>query len=216
MRCAWMEAAAPLGVVAALALGCAGTPRPGPQPQIQDVAESALDKAAFADELMLLHEKEMALAALALDRSDNPAVHALAQQLGGSHAERQELLQVWALGRELELSLLDLSAPEGTGGSGIDEQALTEHAEKRWEGLSAKVATARADVSALEGLQGAEFDRAFLEQVRKDHEQGLRLLEKGQREFQGDATFVALLVRDEPVFEEQRHAAGVAERSLTE
>ncbi|MCI0570153.1 MAG: DUF4142 domain-containing protein [Myxococcaceae bacterium] len=200
-----------VAVVATLALGCASTEERR-QAEVLRLGEAAVDKAAYADELALFDQKQIAMAQIVLERSEDPAVRALATRVAHEHVAHLGRLEAWAQAKAVELGMMDLE--QGMGGAGGGEEAMEEQreqlaarADERIRALEEKAAEARADLRALGAESGEEFERAYLAQLVEEQRAGLKLVERGRREFKGDGALATLLTQTEPVLEKNVKSA---------
>ncbi|MFI6031486.1 DUF305 domain-containing protein [Amycolatopsis magusensis] len=151
------------GVTTALVLaGCSGeeaAPEPGPQAPppaavagLQVSAEFNEADVAFATEMIPHHQQAVDMAALAVEKSGDEKVKALALKIRDAQdaemAQLSGMLEVWGQ-----------QPPEDPG---------LDHG-----GHSGMVTD--ADMMALESATGAEFDRKFVELMTRHHEGAVRV-----------------------------------------
>jgi putative membrane protein len=172
----------------------------------KEVGEAVATKAQFVDQLSLLDKKEAALAELALRKSSTIEVRAFAQQLLENHKQHRASLEEYADASALRLATVEFSTKpveDGTGGAGMVgvTESTGERSSQYDEELDKKIEEFKSDLVGLAAKSGTEFDKAFLEQVRKDQERARELAEKGLKEYSDDASLALLLARSAPIYE---------------
>jgi len=161
--------------------GVAPTPgtQTGAPAASQDSAAEAV--AATAEVLAALHQihvHEIALAMLAAEKSTDPGLRSYAEQETRDHTQA-------------DADLVKLATAKGISWKQADP---------------ARYAEQTASVEMLRGLDGAAFDRAYLQETLKDHERGYTLVETSLTTIQDPAT-KAELTRLQPILQAHRDRA---------
>jgi putative membrane protein len=144
----------------------AQTPRPAQTPASQDsMKHDAMPVTTDADFLNKVAEsgmKEVEVAKLAADKSANTDVKAFAQRLVTDHSKAND--EVVKLAKDENVTLkMDPTKPMKA-----DHGDMTK----------GDHATMHAGVTNLKTLEGAAFDRAFIDQMVKDHQDAVDLFTK--------------------------------------
>lgn len=108
---------------------------------------------AFIQGMSPHHQSAIAMTALAVDRAENPKVQQLAKRIAAAQEPEIKLMKEMAQTWGVEVST-DASGGHGGGHSGGAPNTMS-------------------DVSSLEALSGAAFDKAFLEMMIPHHEDAL-------------------------------------------
>jgi len=203
----WLWSAGLLAAVG-LGAGCAHDEAKQSRSQGEQVGEAFARKVRFADQLSLLNQEQITLGHLALQRSEDPEVRRFAQELIRAHQRNQADLETLAESKAFSLSLVDLSTEDlGIGGAGTEGaiEGMEKGQEKYSERYDQQVERFLEKRDALAGLSGREFDKAFLDQVKKDQERGEKLVDDGLDEYRDDTTLALFLARTAPVFSGHQH-----------
>ena len=203
----WLWSAGLLAAVG-LGAGCAHDEAKQARSQGEQVGEAFARKVRFADQLSLLNQEQITLGHLALQRSEAPEVRRFAQELIRAHQRNQADLETLAESKAFSLSLVDLSTEDlGIGGAGTEGaiEGMEKGQEKYSERYDQQVERFLEKRDALAGLSGREFDKAFLDQVKKDQERGEKLVDDGLDEYRDDTTLALFLARTAPVFSGHQH-----------
>jgi putative membrane protein len=176
------------------------------------LGEAAEDRIGFTQQVAFLHQTQIALGKLALEKSRDPTVRAFAQKLVQEHQQHLQSLQTYAEANTLSLALVDLGmADMGVGGSGpVEGAAGVEQEERSMQYQDAYLKQVNAFTtlrSQLAQLQGRDFDKAFLEQVSNYQKQGQKLVNTGLSRFREDTAFSLLLERLVPVLQRNQSQA---------
>jgi predicted outer membrane protein len=195
-----------MGLVMALGMGagCAHDEAKYARNQGEKVGQAFAEKVRFADQLAFLDQEQIALGQLAVERSSNPEVRRFAQLLIRDHENHLSDLRALADAQAFSLALVDLSTQDtATGGAGWEgAEKGADKGEKAYDKKTDKQVRKfieRRDELASRG--GADFDRAFLDQVNEDQERGKELVEEGLDEYRGDTSLALLLGRTAPVLQ---------------
>ncbi|MGZ3458196.1 MAG: DUF4142 domain-containing protein [Archangium sp.] len=197
----WLWSAGLLAIIG-LGAGCAHNEAKQARSQGEKVGEALSNKAHFANQISLLNQEQLALGELALQKSDNPEVRRFAQELVRDHQRNEEDLKALAHAKTLSLAELDLTwTQEGVGGAGYAgaQQGIEKGAPGYDEQLDKQSKEFIKRRDKLAGLSGHQFDKAFLDQVRKDQKGGGKLVDKGLDEYRDDAALAVFLGRTAPV-----------------
>jgi putative membrane protein len=204
-----------LGVVlccgAAWAQGDTGARRE--QHASQEPGAVVQDKLDLLQQVAFLDQTQIALGKLALEKSTDSGVRALAQGLVRDHQQHLSQLQDYADANGLDLGLLSVSAQEplGVGGSGpIDsaaERELSKPLVKYSDQYIRQVNAFSVIRNDLAALSGKAFDKAFLLRVDDFQKQGQKLLNTGVRRFHDDASLALLLDRLGPLLRDHQTQA---------
>ncbi|KFE64303.1 DUF4142 domain-containing protein [Hyalangium minutum] len=208
-----------VGLLGVLGMGgaCAHGRQESARKAQEKVQETVAKKAAFVDQLGLIDQKEIALADLALEKSTDIQVRALAHQLREHHQQQLATLERYARTQALSLALVDLSYQTGVGGAGGAgmegrPQGAPQTSASSDRQVEKQIHQFSKSLREISGKHGRDFDKAFLEEVRKDQQQALELTEKGLKQYEGDPALVLLLSRNRPLFEQQEaHARRLRE-----
>ncbi|WP_395831225.1 DUF4142 domain-containing protein [Archangium violaceum] len=187
--------------------GCAHDEAKQARSRGEKVGEAFAEKVRYADQLSLLNQEQIVLGHLALQKSSEPEVQAFAQDLIRNHQKSQEDLQTLAQSKAFSLAAVDLSTQDlAIGGAGTEGamQGMEKGEEKYDKKFDKQVNQFLERRNELAGLSGREFDRAFLQQVKKDQERGEELIDKGLKEYRDDTSLALLLTRTSPVIQAQQ------------
>ncbi|QSQ20727.1 DUF4142 domain-containing protein [Pyxidicoccus parkwayensis] len=163
----------------------------------RQIGEAAADREEYVGQLVVFDAKQISLAKLALEHSQDPQVRQYAKKLLEDHQKHLKDLETWAQSKRVEVAAVDLSTTnaQGTGGSGsagvqkgYDERKVG--VDKR---LDKAIEDAKKDVGELQGKEGKDFDKAFLSRVVDDQKDGQELVGDGLDTYRADATFGLLL-----------------------
>ena len=192
-----------VGTLVLLSLfGCAHTE----SEQARKAAALAGEKVAYVDQLAQFDQRQIQLARLALENSDDLQVRQFARQLIGDHSQHLQMLRGWTEARAAEASAVTGGGMGGGGTAGMEVtgpamQALTGRIDNYELNAREEDVTSLPQFSKLESKSGGDFDRAFLEQVQKDQEQAAKLTRSGTGKFSEDRVFASMLSRNEPVIQ---------------
>lgn len=151
-----LATAAALLAVVALAAGCG------------DSADHNDQDVSFAKNMVPHHQQAVTMADMALSQSSNQQVQDLATRIKAAQASEISIMQGWlaSWGEEAMDHSGDMSGMKGM------------------EGMEGMVSG--ADMAALQGTSGSEFDRLFLQHMTAHHEGALAMarteLDKGKHE----------------------------------
>ena len=155
-------AAASLALAAALT-GCAsqetGTEQPGTAVESPAPAAHNSADAEFAQMMTIHHEGAVEMADLAVEKAQSEEVRGLAEGITAAQGPEIELMTGW-----LEAWGEDAPDEAEMGGMG--------HGGMEMDGLDQEAAMAE-----IEGLEGADFDRRFLELMTAHHEGAVEMAE---------------------------------------
>lgn len=192
------------GLLAAMGLGagCAHSEAQQARNQGEKVGEALANKVRFADQLSLLNQQQIVLARLALEKSTNSEVRHFAQELLKDHERNEADLEALAQSKAISLTELNVDwEQQGVGGAGIE--GAEKGVEKGHKGYNKQydkqVEEFYKKRDQLAGLSGHEFDKAFLDQVRKEQKRGGKLVDEGLNEYRDDAAMAVFLGRTAPV-----------------
>lgn len=190
--------------------GCAHDEAKQARSHGERVGEAFAQKVRFADQLSLLNERQITLGKLALEKSTNPEVRTFAQELIRDHEKSQDALEELARTKAFSLASVDLSMEDrGMGGAGAEgvSKGMESGDEKYDKKYDKQVKEFTEKRNELAGLSGREFDKAFLDQIKKDQEEGEKLLDKGLKEYSDDTSLALLLGRTSPVLSSHQQRA---------
>jgi putative membrane protein len=121
---------------------------------------------------------EVNLARTALDKSTNPDVKQFAQRMIDDHSKANTELQQLATQKGITLPATDVAlTDEGTGQS--TDQTMTDTNERHARvDTHSKGLKEQSEMNKLAGLSGADFDRAYVNMMVKDHEKDVKEFEK--------------------------------------
>jgi predicted outer membrane protein len=207
------------GLLATLGVGagCAHSEAQQARSQGERVGEAVSKKVRFVDQLSLLNQQQIVLSKLALEKSTNPEVRRFAQEMLQNHQRNEADLEALARSKTLALSELDENwEQQGLGGAGFE--GAQKGVEKGQSGYD-KQYDQRVDEflvkrEQLEGLSGPAFDKAFLDQVRKDQKRGGKLVDQGLDDYRDDAALAVFLGRTAPVFNSHEQQAESLRQSV--
>lgn len=136
----------------------------------------------FAQDMSVHHNQAIEMSAMALDRSTDPVVRALAYDVLTSQQSQIGTMQGW-------LALWDRSfLPAGppmtwmTGGSSMPGHSMdmSGSADVRGRDVTSMPGMANtAELTALRGMNGEEFDGRYLQLLRRHHRGGIPMAEFG-------------------------------------
>ncbi len=198
----WLWSAG-LAAVVGLGAGCAHDEAKQARSRGEKVGLALAEKVRFADQLSLLNQEQIALAHLALQRSEDPGVRRFAQELIRDHQRNQDDLETLAESKAFSLAVVDLATEDmAIGGAGVEGamEGLEKDQEKYSKKYDKQVEKFLERREELAGLWGHEFDKAFLDQVKKDQKLGAKLIDDGLDEYRDDTTLAVFLGRSAPVF----------------
>ncbi|MEX5712155.1 DUF305 domain-containing protein [Parafrankia soli] len=161
-------AAVALALTATLA-ACGGDDTPtGPSSATAGSSSEASDSAhnnadvMFAQMMIPHHQQAVKMAELAPDRAADPAVLALAQQIGTAQAPEIETMTGWLA------AWGEPTGMPGAGGHGTDDMGMM----------------SEGDLTALQTASGPNFDRMFLEMMIRHHGGAIAMARTEQRDGQ--------------------------------
>jgi putative membrane protein len=194
------------GLVAVLGLGagCAHDEAKQARVQGEKVGEAFARKVRFADQLSLLNQEQIVLGHLALRQSRDPEVRRFAEDLIRDHERNQDDLEALAESKAISLARVDLSTRDtAIGGAGLEgmEHGMEKGEEAYSKQYDRQVMEFLETRNTMAGLSGREFDKAFLEEVRKGQTRGEKLIDKGLDDFRDDTTLAVFLSRSAPVID---------------
>ncbi|PTL77719.1 DUF4142 domain-containing protein [Vitiosangium sp. GDMCC 1.1324] len=197
------------GLLAAMSLGagCAHNEEQQARAHGENVGKAFAEKVRFADQLSLLNQEQIALGKLALQKSRDPEVRAFANELIQNHKKSEDDLQNLAASKAFTLAEVDLSTEgQGIGGAGAEGavKGMEKGNEKYDKKYDKQVNEYIERRNKLEGLSGHAFDKAFVEQVKKDQKRGEKLVNEGLKEYRNDTSLALLLSRTAPVINSQQ------------
>jgi putative membrane protein len=197
----WLWSAGLLTVMG-LGVGCAHNEAKQARSQGEKVGAAVADKVRFADQVSLVNQEQIAMGRLALEKSKNSEVRRFAQELIRDHERNEADLQALARNKAMSLAVLDLGwQQQGVGGAGYTgaEKGIEKGNPAYDEKLDKQVREFTQKRDKLAGLSGHEFDKSFLDQVRKGQKEGGKLVDKGLDKYRDDAALAAFLGRTAPV-----------------
>jgi predicted outer membrane protein len=164
-------------------------------------AEAKTD--AYLDKLALFNAKQVAMGEMAMQRAQSPQVREFAQQLVQDHRQNTDDWMAWAGSKDIEIMMAELATPMvGTGGSGMSgmedmkyDKAMR-HAGKH---LDKATLEAQKELDTLGEKEGMAFDKEFLSRVIDGQEKGKKMLGKGEKRFETDPAFAALIAKTDSV-----------------
>lgn len=202
----WLWSAGLLAAVG-LGAGCAHDEAKQARSRGEQVGEALAGKVRFADQLSLLNQEQIALAHLALRKSEEPEVRRFAQELIRDHQRNQDDLETLAESKAFSLASVDLSMEDSAiGGAGTEgvaegmEKGMEKGKEKYNKKYDKQVMKFLEKRDELAGLSGRAFDQAFLDEVGDGQDRGKELIEEGLDEYRDDTTLALFLGRTAPVF----------------
>lgn len=159
-----LAATATIAIAAILASACGGSDatatvdEPGAAPPIAFTSDDSFGQAdvAFAQGMIPHHSQAIEMATLALDRSTNPAVVDLATRIQAAQDPEIEQMRDW-LDRRGE-------APMPEEMDGMDHSSMT--------GMMTD-----AEMTALSGAAGPDFDALFVDLMVRHHEGAITMAE---------------------------------------
>ncbi|ATB36488.1 hypothetical protein CYFUS_001903 [Cystobacter fuscus] len=214
----WLWSAGLLAVMG-MSVGCAHDEEKQARHQTEKMGEAVAEKVRFADQVALLNQGQIAMGQLALSKSNNPEVRRFARELIREHRRNQADLEALARTKAFSLAALDLGWEQrGIGGAGYEgaQKGIEKGAGRYDKKLDEQVDEFIERRDRLAGLSGSEFDRAFLDEVRKDQKQGGKLVDEGLGKYRDDATLAVFLSRTAPVLNSHEQRAESLKGSLRE
>lgn len=200
------------GVLAVIGTGagCAHDEAKQARSQGEKVGEAFAQKVRFADQLSLFNQKQISLAQLALEKSTNPEVRTFAQELIRDHQKNQDDLEELAHSKAITLATVNLSTEEqAVGGAGLEgaSKGVEKGKEKYNKKFDEQEAAFRELRDSMQRLNGHEFDKAFIGQVKEAQQDGEKLIDKGLKDYRGDTSLALFLSRTSPVVNSHQQRA---------
>ena len=182
------------------------------------------EKQSALSDIALYDQEQIALGKLAQQRSDNPAVKQLASQLVQSHQQNLDSLQDYARGEDLEVAIIDLSqAGTAVGGGGMtgsereilgEEKGIQKEARKLGKKEQARVDRFIEERDKLASKSGRDFDRAFIDKVKDNHEKQADAVKDAQKKYRDDAVLSQALSNAQPMLQQNEQQVRQVERQM--